>query len=81
MSVLNYKDQALKWRPDNGQAQHFAVINAAVLVVVLSMGLFLSSIELPKEERMAHVAVPERVAQFILQNEKPKPSEYHNEDD
>lgn len=73
MSVLNYKDQALKWRPDNGQAQHFAVINAAVLVVVLSMGLFLSSIELPKEERMAHVAVPERVAQFILQNEKPKP--------
>ncbi|HEB55484.1 MAG TPA: AgmX/PglI C-terminal domain-containing protein [Gammaproteobacteria bacterium] len=73
MRVLNYKDQALKWRPDNGQAQHFAVINAAVLVVVLSMGLFLSSIELPKEERMAHVAVPERVAQFILQNEKPEP--------
>ncbi len=73
MRVLNYKDQALKWRPDTGQDQRFVIINVAVLVGVLSLGLFLSSIELPKKERMAHVAVPERVAQFILQNEIPKP--------
>ncbi len=73
MSALNYTDQALKWQPDSGRAQRFVVINIVVLVVVLSAGLFLSSIELPKEERMTHVAVPERVAQFILQNETPKP--------
>ncbi len=74
MSVLNYEDQALKWQPDNGSAQRFVVINIVVLAVVLSVGLFLSSIELPKEERMIHVGVPERVAQFILENETPKPS-------
>ena len=73
MSVLNYEDQALKWCPDNGSAQRFVVINVVVLVVVLSAGSFLSSIELPKEERMIHVGVPERVAQFILENEAPKP--------
>jgi len=72
MSVLNYEDQALKWCPDNGSAQRFVVINVVVLVVVLSAGLFLSSIELPKEERMIHVSVPERVAQFILESETPK---------
>ncbi len=72
MSALNYEDQALKWSPDDGSAQHFVVINIVVLVVVLSAGLFLSSIELPKEERMIHVSVPERVAQFILESETPK---------
>lgn len=72
MSALNYEDQALKWSPDDGSAQRFVVINIVVLVVVLSAGLFLSSIELPKEERMIHVSVPERVAQFILESETPK---------
>ncbi len=73
MRALNYEDQALKWRPDSGGAQRFVVINIVVFAVVLSAGLFLSSIELPKKERMIHVGVPERVAQFILQSETPKP--------
>lgn len=73
MRALNYEDQALSWCPDNGRAQRFVIINIVVLAVVLSVGLFLSSIELPEKERMIHVSVPERVAQFILESEHPKP--------
>ncbi len=73
MRALNYEDQALRWCPDNGHAQRFVIINIVVLAVVLSAGVFLSSIELPKKKRMIHVSVPERVAQFILESEAPKP--------
>ncbi|NOX43574.1 MAG: TonB family protein [Gammaproteobacteria bacterium] len=72
-AVISYESQALKWRPDNGSGLRFTIINIAVLIISLSAGLFLSSIELPKEERKARVVVPERVAQLILRKEKPKP--------
>ena len=60
MRALNYEDQALKWRPDSGGAQRFVVINIVVFAIVLSAGLFLSSIELPKKERMIPVRLGER---------------------
>jgi len=72
MSV-SYRNQALKWQPDKGNDLVFIVINSLVFIIVLSVAVYLSSIELPKVERKSRVAVPERVAQLILRKEKTEP--------
>ncbi len=73
MSAISYESQVQKWQPGGGNDRRFTVISIAVVIVLLSSGIFLSSIELQKEERKARAVVPERVAQFILEKEKPKP--------
>ncbi len=73
MSAITYENQVLKWQPDGGGNHRFTVINSTVLIVLLSFGFFLSSVELPPVERSEVTDVPERVAQFILRKEKRQP--------
>lgn len=75
MSVLAYEQIALAWRPDARRDRAFRVLLFSVLLVFLLIGIFLSSIPLPKKERVIRIDVPERVAKFITEKPKPKPRE------
>lgn len=72
MSVITYNNLALDWSPVNKRDSFFNRLTLVIVTIALFMGLTLTSIDLPKEERKARTAVPERVAKFILQKEKPK---------
>jgi len=71
MKAASYQSLALAWRPKNKHDKPFILFTLFILVLFLGTALFLSSIEVPKEERRAKVDVPDRVAKFILN--KPKP--------
>jgi TonB family protein len=70
--TLIYSNLALEWSPDKKADHNFNKIAVIALVVTLLVGLFIAGIELPKEERRVKPAVPERVAQFIMEKEKPE---------
>ena len=72
MSAITYHDLALEWNPRHSGDNWFTLLAVSVLVGLLAMASFVSNIELPREERTIR-AVPERIAQFIMQQEKPKP--------
>ncbi len=73
MSVLTYESRALQWRPGSDGDRNFAVVIFAVVVLSVSLGIVLSLITVPKEPRQVRVAVPERIAKFILDKDRPKP--------
>jgi TonB family protein len=75
MHVPTYEQVALAWRPDARDERRFRLFLALVIAVVLLAGIVLSSIPLPKKERLARVEVPERVAKFITERPKPRSSE------
>jgi periplasmic protein TonB len=72
MTAMTYHDLALEWNPRRSGDKSFTVLAVSVLAGMLTLALFISSIELPREERTIR-AVPERIAQFIMEQEKPKP--------
>jgi periplasmic protein TonB len=73
MSAILYENLALDWSPDRKGDIEIKVITVVVLIIMLVMGVMFSSIEVPKEERKSRAAVPERIAKFVMQKEKPKP--------
>lgn len=72
-TVLNYKLLASQWHPGGDVDSLFKKTAIATVTLFLLIALFVSSIQLPEEERRAQPVVPERVAKFILEQEKPKP--------
>lgn len=72
MSVITYENLALQWSPERKRDHRFNVLASLFVAGLLLAGFVISGIELPKEERRARTIVPERVAKFILQKEKPK---------
>lgn len=72
MTALTYEYLALQWSPERKRDHRFNILTVIFIAGVLLVGIVISSIELPKEERRARTVVPERVAKFILQKEKPK---------
>ena len=72
MTVLTYENLALQWTPERKHDHRFNVLATFFIVGLLIIGIVISTIELPKEERKARTVVPERIAKFILQKEKPK---------
>jgi len=72
MTAMTYHDLALEWHPRRSGDKSFTVLALSVLAGFLALALLISSMELPHEERTVRV-VPERIAQFILEQEKPKP--------
>ncbi len=73
MGVLSaYNNLALQWSPDTRIDHRFNLIVIIVLIIALLLSVVLSSIKLPPEKRRAHTPVPERIAKFILEKEKPK---------
>jgi TonB family protein len=73
MAAITYSQLALGWRPESERDHTFKVIALATVVCFLGLGLVMSSIPLPKEERAARSVVPERVARFIMERPKPAP--------
>jgi TonB family protein len=72
MSELTYSNLALGWEPVNKQDSFFNRLTLITVILATILGLIAMSISLPKEERRVRTAIPERVANFIMQKEKPK---------
>lgn len=73
MTAAYYEYLALSWSPDSKSDRQFKQITAILVIMMLLIGFILSNIHLPKEERKARTAIPERIANFIMEKEKPKP--------
>lgn len=73
MTTAYYNYLALSWTPDSKSDRQFKRITAVIVTIMMSFGLALSIINVPKEERQVRTSVPERVANFIMEREKPKP--------
>lgn len=72
MSVVTYSNLALDWTPENKRDSYFNRISIFFVISSIIFGLVMMSITLPKEERKNRAIIPERVAKFILQKDKPK---------
>lgn len=72
MTAVSYSSLALDWTPENSQDNYFNRLSIFVICIAIIFGYAMSLVSLPKEERKARTVVPERVAKFILQKEKPK---------
>ena len=72
MAELTYSNLALGWAPEHKQDSFFNRLTIITVVIALVSGLIVTSINLPKEEKRIKRAIPERVANFIMQKEKPK---------
>ena len=72
MTAVTYSNLALGWEPENKRDHFFNRLTLVVVLLAIVLGIVVMSINLPKEERKARAAVPDRVAKFILQKEKPK---------
>jgi hypothetical protein len=72
MAVVTYSNLALDWTPENKRDSFFNRLTLVAVVSSVIFGIVMMTIDLPKEERKARTKIPERVAKFILQKEKPK---------
>jgi len=72
MAVVTYSNLALDWAPENKRDNFFNRLTLVAVVSSIIFGFVMTTINLPKEERKARTKIPERVAKFILQKEKPK---------
>lgn len=73
MRVVSYESLALQWHPGNRRDSRFAWFALFVAALFLAVGITISLIPVPQEERKTIYEVPERVAKFILEKPKPKP--------
>lgn len=72
MSSIYYSSLALNWTPESRNQRSFTLITTVVLTVSLLVASFLSSIDILVESRDKTVAVPERVARFVINRKKPE---------
>lgn len=72
MTTATYSHLALGWVPENKRDNFFNRLTIIVVALAIVFALVMKSIPVPKEERKARAVIPERVAKFILQKEKPK---------
>lgn len=72
MHELTYSNLALDWAPQFKQDKFFNRLSLVSVALALLLALVVMSIDLPKEKSRVKAAVPERVAKFIMQKEKPK---------
>ncbi|MGB3610460.1 MAG: AgmX/PglI C-terminal domain-containing protein [Cellvibrio sp.] len=71
MAVITYKRLALDWQPSDKNSQGFNRLAVAVLVAIIMLAVLLSLVPVPEKERRTRVEVPDRIAKFINQREKP----------
>ena len=70
MSSPNYQQLALAWSPDSKTDRLFAIITSLVVITLLILAIFISSIPLPVKERQIRQEIPERIANFLLEKKK-----------
>lgn len=73
MALATYRKLALRWQPSQSEDRVFLFITTVTLVVMLLVGLWLSSIDVPERPREERPEMPDRVARFITEREKPEP--------
>ncbi|TYK65428.1 AgmX/PglI C-terminal domain-containing protein [Colwellia echini] len=73
MTIASYQQLALDWHPQSKSDKSFVIFATIFVLLFVGLGLYMGSIELPKETKRAKVVVPERVAKFILEKPKPQP--------
>ena len=72
MTAVTYTNLALEWAPQNNRDSFFNRLTLVVVIIAIIFGVVMMSVQLPKVERVARTVIPERVAKFILEKEKPK---------
>jgi protein TonB len=73
MTTATYQQLALAWHPQSKKDKSFIIFATIIVLLFVCIGFYMGSIELPKETKRAKVAIPERVAKFILEKPKVKP--------
>ncbi|KGJ94800.1 AgmX/PglI C-terminal domain-containing protein [Colwellia psychrerythraea] len=73
MTTATYQQLALAWHPQSKSEKPFIIFAVCFVLLFVGLGLYIGSVELPKETKRAKVVIPERVAKFILEKPKPKP--------
>lgn len=73
MTTATYQQLALAWHPKSKSDKPFTIFAITIVTLFVCVGFFMGSIELPEEPKRVKVAIPERVAKFILEKPKPKP--------
>jgi len=73
MTTATYQQLALAWHPQSKSDKPFIIFAVIFVLLFVGLGLYMGSVELPKETKRAKVVIPERVAKFILEKPKPKP--------
>lgn len=73
MSSMSYTDLELSWSLDSKNDRRFNLISVIVVSLMVSLGLMMSSIELPEEKREARRAIPPRIINFLLEKKKAEP--------
>jgi periplasmic protein TonB len=73
MTLNRYNELALNWSLQSSTDRRFHIITVAVVLLMFSAGFILSSIKLPPVERKAHVKIPPRIANFLLEKKKVQP--------
>ncbi len=71
-AVISYNSLSLNWTPQNKRDHRFTVFSTIVLSVTLFAGFIMSSIEVPPQIRSSKTVVPERIAKFLTEKQKPK---------
>ncbi len=72
MTVSTYEHIALQWQPDSKDNKRFHIITAIVIVIALVIGIGVRYIDVPEDDRRVKPTVPDRIAQFIKKQPKPK---------
>lgn len=74
MSALYYEQLALDWSPQKGLDKQFTLIGIIVVLVMMAIGVTLSSIPVPETKRAERNEIPERIANFLLEKKKVAPA-------
>jgi protein TonB len=70
---VSYSDLVLSWQPAEPLNKSFLIIVALVITLLFGLAFFISSIDLPLENRRVVTPLPERIAEFIEERPKPPP--------
>ena len=73
MTTATYQQLALAWHPQSKTDKSFIFFATSIVLLIVCLGFYIGSMELPPETKRAKVVIPERVAKFILDKPKPKP--------
>ena len=71
-AISAYNNLSLSWSPQSTSNRRFNIIATIVLVVTLFIGMIFSAVTIPPQIRTVETSIPERVAQFLTENKKPK---------
>ncbi len=71
--MVHYQELAVDWSPVSRSNRRFNLLAIVMLVSVLMLAFYMSSIHVPVKERTTQIVVPERIANFIVQKKKKQP--------